>query len=317
MRISSRLVSFRGTGIKADRQETIHFGGYDYDFVDKIPDECPCAVCSFVQRDPYQVTCCGKIFCKSCLDQLIKEKQNCPTCRANLLKEKKFFPDINIERKIKHLRIYCINKGDGCRWVGFLKDLKPTHTAKCRIQRIPCTNKRSESESLLVSGKPMECGLLIRKNDFNKHVKEECEWREVSCNHCKTKGTHQFITGQHKRSCPEVFVTCENAECKKSIRRKDLQEHQNICPKQLLDCSFMSVGCTTKVKREDMDKHNESYIKKHLSKTVTKLKSVSDETTRLSMEIDAIRRTRVCYCCHDDIEIGDDDSYSSGVSYNW
>ncbi len=56
-------------------------GDYQYD---TVPEECPCPVCLEVQVDPHQVTCCGKIFCKSCLDQLIGGRQNCPNCRSHL-----------------------------------------------------------------------------------------------------------------------------------------------------------------------------------------------------------------------------------------
>ncbi len=79
-------------------------GDYQYDFVDPLPEECPCPVCLEVQVDPHQVTCCGKIFCKSCLDKLIEDKNDCPTCRQNL--EGRYFPDVNTEKKIKHLHIY-------------------------------------------------------------------------------------------------------------------------------------------------------------------------------------------------------------------
>lgn len=283
------------------------FGGHDYDFVDKVPDECPCLVCSFVQKDPYQVTCCGKIFCKSCLDQLMKDKHHCPNCRANLYKEKKFFPDINTDRKIKHLRIYCINKKDGCRWTGFLKDLNSTHIPKCRIQRLACPNKRSDEESVMFSNGRRECGLMIRKNEFDKHVKQECGWREVSCTHCKAKGTHHFITGQHTHACPEVFVNCDNTGCDKSVRRKHLQEHQSTCPKQVLSCLFTSVGCTTRVAREKMAEHNESFMASHLEKMVSKVKSVCEETERVRMEVDELRRSRTCYCCHEEPPTDDDD----------
>ena len=72
-------------------------GGYDYEFADPVPDECTCPICRLVQRDAHQVTCCGKIYCKTCLEQLKKKanKFGCPNCRSSLAGDYKFFPDKN------------------------------------------------------------------------------------------------------------------------------------------------------------------------------------------------------------------------------
>ena len=106
-------------------------GGYDYEFVDPISEDFMCPICTLVQREAQQVICCGKIYCKSCLDQL-KEKRDqfiCPNCRASL--KGNFFPDTNAVSKIRHLRVYCTNKQRGCEWVGLLKDLDKEHLPIC------------------------------------------------------------------------------------------------------------------------------------------------------------------------------------------
>ena len=71
--------------------------GYDYEFVDPVPDDYTCPICTLVQRDAHQVTCCGKIYCKTCLEQLKKKanKFECPNCRSSLAGDYKFFPDKN------------------------------------------------------------------------------------------------------------------------------------------------------------------------------------------------------------------------------
>ena len=46
-------------------------GGYDCHFVNSdLPKEFYCLICTFVPRQPHQVTCCGKIYYKRCLDEL-------------------------------------------------------------------------------------------------------------------------------------------------------------------------------------------------------------------------------------------------------
>ncbi len=42
----------------------VNTGGYDYEFIDPVPDECTCPICTLVQRDAKQVAYCGKIYCK-------------------------------------------------------------------------------------------------------------------------------------------------------------------------------------------------------------------------------------------------------------
>ena len=130
----------------------------DFNFCDPLPDECPCPVCTLVQKDPYQLTCCGKIFCKSCLDQLIKRKQSCPNCRGDFISGNKYFPDINTERKIMHLRIICQN--EGCDWIGCLKDFKKTHTVSCPVRIVPC---RYSS---------VGCERKMKRSDVQSHNKE-------------------------------------------------------------------------------------------------------------------------------------------------
>lgn len=59
----------------------------EFEFVDPVPDELICLICALVARDAHQVTCCGKIFCKGCLEKL--DGNSCPQCKA----EFKSFPD--------------------------------------------------------------------------------------------------------------------------------------------------------------------------------------------------------------------------------
>ena len=86
-------------------------GGYDYEFVDtNLPDEFQCPICTLVPRDVHQASCCGKMFCKSCLHELKRTSTNyaCPNCREDLTNN--CFKDSNTNRKIRNLHIHCIKK---------------------------------------------------------------------------------------------------------------------------------------------------------------------------------------------------------------
>ena len=54
-----------------------------------------CELCSGILKDPQQATCCGSLFCKSCISE-----KYCPICNK---RELTYFPDKNVERLISEL----------------------------------------------------------------------------------------------------------------------------------------------------------------------------------------------------------------------
>ena len=64
-------------------------GRCDCKFVDPPPDKLVCQICLHVSGNPYQVTCCGRVYCKACLDEHKKYSTICPNCR----KRGQDFPD--------------------------------------------------------------------------------------------------------------------------------------------------------------------------------------------------------------------------------
>ena len=61
-----------------------HLKGYEHQFVDQSPDDLLCLICLSVARNPQQISCCGKVFCKGCLLEHKKHSGGrtlCPQCR--------------------------------------------------------------------------------------------------------------------------------------------------------------------------------------------------------------------------------------------
>jgi TNF receptor-associated factor 4 len=58
--------------------------GYDHQFVEKYSDGLICLICLCVARDPQQITCCGKLLCKACLEEYKKGSNNCPQCGVHI-----------------------------------------------------------------------------------------------------------------------------------------------------------------------------------------------------------------------------------------
>ncbi len=261
------------------------YGGYDYAFCDPLPEECPCLVCTLVQKEPYQLTCCGKIFCKSCIDQLIHTNSHCPNCRADSVKKKKYFPDTNAERKIKSLRVCCRNKNNGCTWTGLLRDMKDTHIPECPNEMVECTNAQ---ESISIGNLFFSnhfgpfCNQKVPRHLLQQHVSQECKWRVVSCQYgCGKQGTHNCITGEHVKECPCVPLPCPHDGCEVKVERLTMLIHKLTCPKGIIDCKYSQLGCTTRIKREDIQTHDQEAMGKHLQLTANTLEKALDRIEKL------------------------------------
>ena len=258
-------------------------GGYNYEFCDSLPEDCPCPVCKRVQREPNQLTCCGKLICKSCLDTLVRRKKCCPNCGVVLIKEKKFFPDTNAKRKIKSLRVWCQNKNNGCTWSGPLRDMD-THIPECPNEMVECKNTkefiRNGSYTSLLEYKlrlGQFCDQKVQRHLLQQqHMSQKCKWRVVSCQYCREDGTHHIITGEHVQVCRRVPLLCPHHGCEVKVQRLRMLSHQQTCPKGIIDCQYSQLGCTTKIKREDIQTHNQTTMGKHLELTSETL----EKTTR-------------------------------------
>ena len=235
-------------------------GGYDYEFVDtNLPDEFQCPICTLVPRDVHQASCCGKMFCKSCLDEWkTKSTTNytCPNCREDLTNNH-FFKDLNTNRKIRNLLIHCTNKK--CIWKGSLQDIEK-HLSTCAFQIVECSNK---------------CGTQLKQSNLENHLVYKCPKRIVSCVYCHKEDEYQIINGDHNDVCTDYPLPCPNNGCENKIKRHLMTEHKDTCPKEEVDCQYFKVGCYEKMKRENLPQHNKENIEAHLCSavhTIVKLK---------------------------------------------
>ena len=235
-------------------------GGYDYNFVDTdLSEEFYCLICTFVPRQPHQVTCCGKIYCKGCLDELKRKNSNfnCPNCREKIANN--YFKDINTERKIRQLKIYCTNKDSGCSYKVELKDLD-SHLTQCLYQLVKCPN---------------QCDVpSIQRQLLQHHLEEDCPNREVSCPHCNITDKHNIVTGSHLEECPDLLIPCPNEGCQEHVKRRELANHKQNCIKEVVFCPYVGVGCKQIMKREELDDHDKLSVRQHLEMAVGTLEKL-------------------------------------------
>ncbi len=89
--------------------------GFDCEFVKPPPSEyvqSECPVCLQIIREPHQVTCCGKKFCKACIEHIRAIQKPCPTCNE----EFSSFADKGLKQSLYSLKVRCSHQKDGCEW---------------------------------------------------------------------------------------------------------------------------------------------------------------------------------------------------------
>ena len=102
------------TGVASKKQGE---GGFECEFVDNPPSvlQTECLICLLVLREPYQVVCCGKSFCRSCIQRVQFSKQ-CPHCKE----ERIVFPNKGLQQSLYQLKVRCTHQKEGCKWTGEL-----------------------------------------------------------------------------------------------------------------------------------------------------------------------------------------------------
>ena len=221
------------------------FSKDELSFVKELPDQIDieCPVCLNILTDPHQVSCCGRNFCKSCIERVKNGNGSCPMCKEETYQS---FADKNVSRIINGLQVYCTNKAKGCQWKGDLKYL-PTHRNKgkrvgeCQYEKVKCQYDKCQNKD--------------QRQNLNIHEEEWCDQRPYNCEHCYVEGTYFFITFLHIEACSKYPTKCPN-NCTYSVMPQDsVPVHLRRCPLQPVDCVFSWAGCKDKPLRKDVHVH--------------------------------------------------------------
>ena len=232
--------------------EQPEYGGYDYDYVDKVPERILCTICTKVLRDPHLTGCCGQHFCESCLTQWLKKRtvKSCPHCR-----EENFVHLHNkaLKRDIQELKIYCSNRKKGCSWLGETSDLHAhlNSDSGCGYVDVKCPNE--------CSFQPNGLATRVQRKDLKDHLQHKCYLRRYKCEYCNHEDTYYAITtgddskyrcgvesvnnalpsfnDSHYSNCPNYPLECPN-KCGNHalIKRKYMQAHRQQCPLEAVPC---------------------------------------------------------------------------------
>ena len=231
-------------------------GGYDCEFVEapkELQTDCP--VCLVVLRDPCQVTCCGNIYCRNCIERVKQYNRPCPTCNSV---DFNVFPDKKLQRSLNDFKVCCINKKAGCVWVDELGQLMKHinfHPDKDRLLE-GCQFADIECEF---------CEEAFHRREIEKHMREQCPKRPASCPHCENYESYFSDVANHVDVCPRVSISCPN-ECGVFIERQYLDHHlKRGCQCLKDDCDFKYAGCMVRLPSEEMQAHLSQQLIGHLA----------------------------------------------------
>ena len=116
----------------ADSVVKYSYNGTEYSFVSKDPaqiEDLKCPICLELVFEPV-LTSCGHLFCQRC----VAGQTRCPTCRDKL----QCMRNQRDERRVKGLKVKCLNWKKGCRWQGDLGDTAQHTDTNCPVEIVPC-----------------------------------------------------------------------------------------------------------------------------------------------------------------------------------
>ena len=258
-------------------------GGYDCEFVERPKElETDCPICLQVLRDPFQVTCCGNSFCKSCIKRVQVGKKSCPTCNEA---DFSVFPDKRLRRSLYAFQVRCVYQKSGCEWIGELGELdrhlnlNPAELGGqligCEFAAVACTH----------------CCEYFQRRHVHAHETEACTQRPFSCDYCEDYGSvYEDVVNNHWPVCKCYPVPCPN-ECGTSPELQNVETHVNtVCPLTVVNCDFHYAGCEVQSVRKDMPTHLAESLLPHLSLLALHNQQLTQLTIQQKESLEELRK---------------------------
>ncbi len=253
--------------------------GFDCEFVEPPPkryvqSECP--VCLQIIREPHQVTCCGKKFCKACIEDINAIKKPCPTCNEE---EFSNFPDKGFKQSLYSLKVRCSHQKDGCEWMGELGQLNE------HLNTDPQPGKQLDGCLFVEIDCMYSCGNHQQRRYIQNHQIKDCPKLPFSCEYCNDyKFTYDDVINNHWPVCGSFPVPCPN-ECGSTLQRQNIDSHfADECPLTTINCDFHHVGCAVTLTQQDMPEHLRENLLTHISLLATSHAKQQDEIASLKTE---------------------------------
>ena len=258
--------------------------GFECKFLEDPPQwlQTECPVCLHILREPYQVTCCGKSFCRLCIEWIKGDLKPCPCCNAESFND---FPNKGLQQPLYGFKIYCSKKENGCEWKGELGQLD-NHLNM---------NPQGDTEELegceFAEIKCCYCSDVVVRSKLLHHKNELCDKRPFSCEYCNEyDSTYDNVIHNHWPVCGCYPVRCPN-ECGAFPERQQLDDHvEKECPLTVVECDFHYAGCEVKLPRRNMPDHLKDGLVVHISLLAVSHKQQQELLKKQENEISTLKR---------------------------
>ena len=214
------LIEEKGRYLCRVSKYEVKYGGYRIDILTENLNE----------RDKVGFICtvCEGIMKEACISP--SGEQFCSCCRYYIRES----PDVSVRKMINSLKCSCPLIERGCEWLGTLKD---------------CENHLDTCDYVYVSCKLM-CGVVLRRNELEKHERETCSQRVVKCDYCNMRMISGELT-KHLGKCPKIKVSCNL--CGEVMSSEDMERHlKHDCGMEQETCQL---GCGVTQTRNELKIH--------------------------------------------------------------
>ena len=255
--------------------------GFECEFIENPPQwlQIDCPVCLFVLREPYQATCCGKSFCKECIECIKANNKPCPCCKQEEFSD---FPNKGLEQPLYGFLVYCNNKEEGCKWTGELGQLDSHLNLNTSL------NNQLEG-CMFAKIKCLYCSEVYQRTEIVHHQNELCNKRPSTCEHCNSyESTYDDVIHNHWPVCGYP-VQCPN-KCGTFPQRQHLDNHVDTeCPLTIVECDFHYAGCEIALPRKDLPAHLRDSLIIHFSILATSHKKQLQMLEKKEREIQQLK----------------------------
>ena len=90
--------------------------------------------------------------------------------------------------------------------------------------------------------------------DVGDHEAFRCKFLPKPCPYCEFTTTQKEELQEHLMTCDSQTFQCPNG-CGAAPSRRDLNQHLEECPEQLVDCKFSILGCDAVLPRKSINSH--------------------------------------------------------------
>jgi len=152
------------------------FGGYDFEFIEDLPEDLTCTLCHYALKNPVQIEVCGHTFCEDCFNQskdhAAKNSTDfcCPIDRQ-VIDIARVFKNKADERKVLNLTVKCRYFVDECDWIGELRDVSE-HETNC-LKNKSVRDKTSEVDMIQLLNRMTELESKLQTNEENVKTNEK------------------------------------------------------------------------------------------------------------------------------------------------